>query len=706
MILRKKLPVFVSLIMIFLLMALSACGFGKASASVKDNRIELDGAALDFGGNTVPDSSETTLTALKVKEKEKPEGLASTLYELELDMTCTAPVTISIPFEEGDAPEDDAEAVPMLGLGNDLTLADGSVNTLYTYVPAQVGDGVVTASFIPAEYLEELSVNGASGSANPSREHLRLGIFWCSTTFVDGGHFLVYFPAQMHTAFISYNDRSALLSDLEGVYNEYLNKGYVYAKRSSWPIEVNIQSLDAMGYYSYGWNGAEGKIYLNRSLFEGGYQANAVKPLIAHEFFHFVQLNYVGSGDDNPWFDEATATYFEGQKGGGIPSIVAEYNEKIFSGVFPEENDAANGYARMPLIQYLSQSRGESFILNAYTIAGEGADWDSALLSSIGPPAGWAADFYEALVKGDVGSYAPYTLYSNLAGNGLAGIGTSLALQIPTEEEIAVIMENDEIPSLGETTVSVGPYGAQLVALTIDEKSLSRVKEGNDPTVSVAGADLRVFAVRGSTVTVLPSSGESVKIGDFKELCENQYVFLALVTGLHASGKQDYTLKVELAPSPTLDELVGTYEDGAITFTDVYISPEYRASAAADDEEETESDDELGCDIDIDIIGALDALKGQTQQRRFMISKTGEETGTIAFYDEDGEDPTDPIPFTYLNGNLIFDYEIEGATIDGNLLAAYGTNRDVTIDGDLSMKLGEDIRIDLHIAGSKPLGVE
>jgi hypothetical protein len=59
-------------------------------------------------------------------------------------------------------------------------------------------------------------------------------------------------------------------------------------------------------------------------------------------------------------------------------------------------------------------------------------------------------------------------------------------------------------------------------------------------------------------------------------------------------------------------------------FTDVYISPEYRASAAADDEEETESDDELGCDIDIDIIGALDALKGRPSKGSFMISKTGE----------------------------------------------------------------------------------
>ncbi len=703
--LRKKMPVFATLIMALLLTVLSACSFGKASASVRDNRIELGEVTLDFGGNTVPDSSETTLTAVKVKEKEKPEGLVSGLFELELDMTCTESVMVSIPLEESETPEDE-KAVPMLGLGSDLTRSDGGVDTLYTYLPAQVKDGMVTASFIPAEYLEQLSVNGASGSAKPSGERLRLGIFWCSTTFTDGGHFLVNFPAQMHTTFISYQDREALLSDFEDIYEEYLEKGYVYAKRGNWPIEVNIQSLDEMGYYSYGRSGAEGKIYLNRSLFEGGYQASSVKPLIAHEFFHFVQLNYVESGADNTWFDEATATYFEGQKSGNVPSIVAEYNEKIFSGVFPEENDAANGYARMPLIQYLSQKRGENFILNAYTLAGEGADWDSALLSSAGPPSGWAGDFYEALVKGEVGSYAPYTLYSNLAGKGLAGVGTSLALQVPTEEEILTIMENDEIPNLGETTLSIGPYGAQLIALTIDEVNLFRVKEGTDPTVSVAGADLRVFAVHGSTVTVLPSSGESVKLGDFKKSCEEQYVFLALVTGLHGSGKQDYTLKVELSPCPTLDELVGRYEDGAIMFMDVYISPEYRAAAAADDEEEETESDDVGCDIDIDVIAALDAMKGQTQQSQFAIVKTGEDTGTLTFYEEDEEEFSDSLPFTYLNGILIFDYDVEGATLTGDLVAAYGANKDVTVDGDLIMKMGEDIRLDLHISGSKPIGTE
>ena len=698
---KKTVLVFLLLGMVLTIAILSACSSGGGeSAAVKDGIIELQDTKLDFGDNAVTDSSKATLTAMKLGDEDKPEGLASTLFELELDMSCTSPVTISIPLGESEKPEDE-EAVPMLGLGNDLTISDGSVKTLYAYIPAQMKDGLVTATFTPAEYMEELNINGATGSAKPSKERLRLGIFWCSTTFTDGGHFIVNFPAQSGTLFINYSDRSALLSDLEEVYNDYLDKGYTYAKRSNWPVEVNVQSLSDMGYYSYGWSGAEGKIYINRSLFQSGYQASAVKPLLAHEFFHFVQLNYVDPGNDNTWFDEATATYFEGEKSGSIPSIVAEYNEKIFSGVLPEENDSANGYARMPLIKFLSNKLGESFILSAYTAAGGGSDWNSALVSSTGPVAGWASDFYEALVKGDVGSYAPYTLHTNLAAGERAEIGTALELKVPTADELLTIVENDEIPNLGETTLSVGPCGAQLVALTIDDTNLFRVSEGTDPVVSVAGgADVRVFAIRGSKVTVMQSSGGSVKLSNFKKSCEDKYVFLALVTGLHVSGNQSYALKVELPPYPTLDELVGEYPDGALTFTDIYISPDFRAAAANNEEEGEE--DEVGCDISM--IAMLDALKGQTQNNTLVIAKTGEDTGNLVLVDDEGE-PSNPLPFTYLNGLLTFDYSEEGAILSGDLVAAYGKNKDVTIDGDLIVSQGEDLRIDLHISGSKPLPV-
>lgn len=42
----------------------------------------------------------------------------------------------------------------------------------------------------------------------------------------------------------------------------------------------------------------------------------------------------------------------------------------------------------------------------------------------------------------------------------------------------------------------------------------------------------------------------------------------------------------------------------------------------------------------------------------------------------------------------------------GGLFAAYGTNRDATIEGDSVMKPGEDIRPDIYISGGKPLGTD
>lgn len=688
-------------VLLLALALLTGCSGGKA-ASVKDGKIELEGALLDFGSNTVPNSSKASLSILK-PEGDGPDGLSSALYELNLDLTCEEPVTIRIPLTGAGKPEQE-DLTPMLGLGTEITLRDGTTKTLYAYIPGELTDTAVTATFIPAEYLEQLSVRGSSGGATPSREKMRLGIFWCSTTFTDGGHFIVYFPAKSGSFFLNYNDRAALLTDLEAVYNDYLAKNYVYSKRSDWPMEVNIQSLDALGYYSYGWSGANGKIYLDRKLFEKGYAPGSVTPLLAHEFFHFVQLNYVDPGDDNLWFDEATATYFEGEKSGSIPSIVAEYNEKIFSGVIPEENDAANGYARMPLIQYLAKQKGQGFILSAYQAASGGTDWDSAITGAAGPVADWAANFYEALVKGEVGSYAPYTLHSNLAAGERPEVGTALELKMPTPDEMATIVENDEIPLLGETAVSIAPYGAQLVALTMDSTNLFRVQKGTDPVVTVSGGDLRVFAVRGGKHTVLTGAGGSVKLSDFKELSEDKHVFLALITGLHSSGKQDYTLKVELQPYPTLDELVGEYPDGMMTFADVYVSPELKADPSSVDITESDSEDDLGCEIDFDIIANLEKLKGKSEGRVLQIFKTGEDTGTLVLIDADGE-PSDPLKFTYLNGVMIFEQAIEGLALTGDIAASYGKNQDVVIDGFLTIKTrnSDDLKIDLAIKGTKPL---
>lgn len=697
--------------------ALSGCSSGGASAGVKDGIIELKQAKLDFGDNQVPGSSKSSLTVVKLKQGEEPAGLASTLFELYLDVTCDLPVTISIPFAGDDGPEDE-EAAVMLGLGNEVILDDGTVDTLYSYIPAEVVDGVATSTFIPSQYLGELAVRGASGSAKASRERLTWGLFRLATSFEEGGHFVVYFPKQARRYLLDFKERHALLSDLEAVYDEYLSKGYAYEKRKEWPMEVYIQSLKQDGYYFYRWDGAAGQIYLNRALFQDGYSADAVKPLLAHEFFHFVQLNYVDRGSDLLWFDEATATYCEEQKAGNYPYIVKQHEELVFSGVFPLENDAVNGYARMPLIKFLSQKRGEDFILNAYTIAGGGAGWEDALLSSAGPPSVWAGDFYEALIKGgEVSHFSPYALHKTLVGDkkwtekkGNKGkIGTKLELTIPTAEEIDAMVAKGEEPVFGSATVSVGSFGAQLVAITVDEKNLSRLPEGTDPSVSVPGADFRVFAIRGSSVEVLTGGGGAVTLNDFKKLSDDfseherdKTLFLVLVTGLHNSGKQDYTVKVGLPAYPTIDELVGQYPNSSMLMAKVYIADEVMAKAQSGSDGGSS-----GCDAQT--LAMLKGMEGREMPVKLVIKKTGENSGSLAMLNEESKkDVGDEVfPFTYAGGRLVFDHEVDGEHLTGSLTAAYGKNKDVTVDGDLNISASDgQVSIDVRFNGSKPLDTE
>ncbi len=726
-----RIPAIVLLISFLLTGCASGSFSGDASQpssgnayQIEDGVLSGDGATLEFEDSD--DAADAVMTVLEPDEDEAPDGLASDLFQLDMGTVYEDAVTIAIPYD-GECPVDDDEAELVLGIGTTVELDAGGADTFYTYIPADLDDGVATAEFTPADYAE-MAVHGdaSTGTSAPYKERTSLGLFWITSTYKDGGHFKVYMPLQAHTFYLDYNERCALLDDLEAVYNDYIGKGYTYSKRSDWPMNVTLKNLQtwtqyatgtsgALGYYSYGNDGAQGQIYLNRSLLDNGYTAGALNPLLAHEFFHFVQLNYVDVGADLLWFDEATATYFESTKmSNAVPSIVAQYKELIFSGVFPEDNTAANGYCRMPLIKFLAGLRGEEFILNAYKTAGQGADWDSTLNSAAGPPAVWTADFYQALVTGKVSDYAPFTIYSNLADGKASALGTSVALVMPEADEIAQLLEDGDPVALGKTTLSTAAFGAQLAAITIDEENLKLLPDGTDPVVKLSGADgdLRVFAIRGKNVQTASDTGGGVSLKDFKDATGNKYIFLALVTNL-SDSTQDFEMSVEVEPFPTLDELVGVYNDGCMTYTEVFISDALRAEAAAEaaePESDDDSEDDLGCDLNLDIIAAIDNMEGTSQYGQIIIEKTGENTGTFFMktpeMDEAGdEDDFEPMTFTYENGYLDFGViEQDDYTTEGRIAARYGKNNDVVIDGTFTVVvLPDEFWIELRYTGSKPL---
>ena len=702
------LPLFLSAIVMLVVITVSGClqpPSGGGKQDIKDGVLTAKGITIDLGDNASGSETQTTLSIIKPEEAETPDGLASELYELKTETVYEAPVTVTLKFDE-ECPVDDDEAQPMLGLGSTFEMEDGSVETLYRYIPVQEKDGQVTVSFIPSDYAQ-LFVHGNSntGSSAPNKERTRFGLFWVSTTYIDGGHFIVYMPLKARTLFLDYNERRVLLDDLEKVYNDYLNKGYAYSKRGEWPMEVNVSNIDNLGEYSYSWNGAEGHINLRRSLFEKGYQAGTLDSLLAHEFFHFVQLNYVNVGDDLLWFDEATATYYEWTKLKNIPNIVTQYSELMFTGAYPQQNTSANGYARMPLIKYLAKTLGEEFILNAYFNASQGADWDSALLAAAGDPADWVGDYYEALISDD---FLPLALHRDLVQgiSTVQGIGTSLELVLPEKDEMAELISEGEPVTLGQTTIHVGACGAQLIALHMHEYDVKHFPDGSDPIVTFSAGDLRVLKVFSREIEVLKDSGGGVTLDDYKKASGSKYLYLAIVTN-PSDNAQDIKLSVEIEVYPTLDELVGSYDDGMATYTEVFISDSLRAQLANPGaaQENLAVEDELGCDINLNVIGSLERMVGQSAPVTIIIEKSGENTGTLRFVSEnDTSGMTEsPIPYTYEKGSLILNFS-QSYSIQGSIAASYGKDKNVIIDGALVLTLvPEQLWMKIQITGTKPL---
>lgn len=686
------------LIVAMMITALPGCGCGGSSAVVKDGVIVLQHARVDFGDNEVPATSKSAMNVVRLKKGQEPAGLISPLFELTLDLVCRQPVTVSFELSKVKTPDEAAEGTEVvLGVGTEVTQDDGTVETSFTYVPAKVENGVASATFVPTDYIGEPEEE-AVDEAKPSRRRLNWGFFRQASYLSEGGHFIVYLPGKAKEFHLGSEERNAFLSDLEDIYEEYLDKGYAYDRRQEWPMAVYIQTLGQDGYYSYRRGGADGQIHLNRELFQDGYRSDLVLPLVAREFFHFVQLNYVDPGSGLPWFDKATAVYFEGQKAGAEPGMVDQHADRLFTGVFPEIGDAFDGYARVPLITYLAHQQGEAFILNTYSLVREGAGWGEALNASAGAPATWAGDFYEALVRGEMGSFSPQMLYTSLAdGKGCGGeIGTKLGLEIPAAEEIEAVVAKGEDPLFGSTTVRTGPYGAQLVALTVDQKNVAQLSEGSDPAVSVPGADLRIFVISSGAVEVFTGAGGSVTLKDFKTRSDDS-TFLALVTGLHESGQADYTVTVGLPAKPTFDEVVGVYPDGSLLFAKIDISDEAIARA--------ESGDESGCDPQV--LSMLKGMEGRKDSIEMVVEKIDQNDGVLQIIFKSGDIDKMTYSFTFVDGILLIDQSLEeeGQYATGSLDTSYGGENEVVLDGDLNISdVHGEVNIVLHLNGSKPLG--
>ena len=163
------------------------------------------------------------------------------------------------------------------------------------------------------------------------------------------------------------------------------------------------------------------------------------------------------------------------------------------------------------------------------------------------------------------------------------------------------------------------------------------------------------------------------------------------------------SIHIDISNSPSFDELVGMYEDGVMTITDLFISDEFRAGLAST---EGGKENELGCDLS-EIIPMLEAQIGTPNDAPFSIVKTGDNAGILRMDEEDEGGFT--LKYDPASSTMAAHYESEeseGVTLDGVFKAAYnGDKTGVEVAGSFTTDLGmgaENLKLTLQIKGSKP----
>ncbi|NCC85532.1 MAG: hypothetical protein EOM03_15600 [Clostridia bacterium] len=178
--------------------------------------------------------------------------------------------------------------------------------------------------------------------------------------------------------------------------------------------------------------------------------------------------------------------------------------------------------------------------------------------------------------------------------------------------------------------------------------------------------------------------------------------------------------EVKIGGAPTFDELVGSYEDGTMTITSVFISDTLRAElekpASSEDSGKSSGGDgfldsitdelneqSAGCDI-ADVLLGLEEQIGVAKESPFTLSKTGENVGILPLNDSPGNvtyDPTSGILKFNMN-----DAELK-SSMSGELRAGYnGDKSGVVLSGELKMTAlfpESDFYVMLKLDGSKSL---
>lgn len=535
---------------------------GLKGTKIKDGFVAVEGISIksDIA------NGEAALSIEKANNSEVANGAVTDIAVIEYKELADKEITISIPADYKNNKNDHY----MIGIGTEVYSLKGSVERLYRYYDVTIENKSATLTFNIKNELADTVYFAQSKNDTGKRPRVlstaALYKKWAAKDITGKGHFRIFYPQKYEYKgaeqdFMTHDETVKLMSVFEEIYDSYVNDyNYEYHKREDYPMDIHIEDLgETDGYFRRGLDIDNAYIALNTRHFwrenkktsdlDHGKVTNRIKSLFAHEFFHFVQANYYNPYTTSTWFGEATASYFESLY---LPEYMDSIDvmnnnwKKVYDGIFPASDGADEGYARMPVIEFLVNKKGgkPDFIREIYKtdtpLTHNG--WTTHIIKNLDMKVtDYAVEFYSDLITKKVRSYKnPAQIYDAAIISSkdildVSGVCIASKVYFPNYDDIKVQLTKDKQVELTEIKVGVPSFGARLIALdmlanvTAQDKypngSFLKIKHSNECDVKIVEIDQNT-----GKNTILQND----EIPDIKKKIGHGYTYLLLVVSLKA----------------------------------------------------------------------------------------------------------------------------------------------------------------------------
>ena len=364
-----------------------------AGACIGGNGIELDIPAGAFSGETSVGLYSTTNTDL-------PDAAASWFIDgLPDDYGSELTLRLNNPGG-GD---------PALAWGTEtLAVTTGQVAVGYEMLlPTTGGDGSLVVALAPPSQLGRSKSKRDGGldlSGIASLVPVRI-------SNSDAGHFRISSPTTTGAAAVE-----SLAAALEEAYDFFLDLGFDYSARTSWPMSVNVRTLaeGTFGLYT------NSKLGDNHGFMEFNTrhmdEETTIRATAVHEFYHFVQSLYDSrwgftralSAGEHYWLDEAGGSWVEElfiEDRPYVPETFIGNHEEPFLGMHGLSSGARNhGYGMTALIKYVNDQFGTAINPSLYESIRDGRHPVPALIDVTGDRVdlSWWLGFFQQFLTDNI----------------------------------------------------------------------------------------------------------------------------------------------------------------------------------------------------------------------------------------------------------------------------------------------------------------